>query len=121
MLSTRPAEITFVEKATGLHVPTLKELSEIESSSRLRAENSALLLEHSNSVRRRNPRRLCDTVFGGQLFDVFPIRDFLHFALPMSSFSQPAALFEEPIEPFDSETRRLFQPFAAVYFVMRNR
>jgi hypothetical protein len=60
-------------------------------------------------------------VFGGQLFDFFPIRDFLHFALPMSSLSQPAALFEEPIEPFDGETRRLFQPFAAVYFVMRNR
>jgi hypothetical protein len=49
------------------------------------------------------------SVFGGQLFDFFPIRDFQHFALPMSSFSQLAALSEEPIEPFDGETRRLFQ------------
>jgi len=44
MLNAVPAETTFVEKATGLHVPTLKELSEIESSSRLRAENGALYL-----------------------------------------------------------------------------
>jgi hypothetical protein len=86
VLNARPAEITSVEKATGLHVPTLKELSEIESSSWLRAENGALLLEHSNSVRRRTPRPLCDTVFGGQLFHFFPIRDFLHFALRCPRF-----------------------------------
>jgi len=54
-------------------------------------------------------------------FAFFPIRAFLHLALPMSWFSQPAALFQEPIEPFDGETRRLFEPFTAVYFVMRNR
>ena len=39
-----PAEIAFVERATGLHLPSLKELSEIESSSRLRAVNDALYL-----------------------------------------------------------------------------
>jgi magnesium transporter len=44
MVNPDPAEITFVEKATGLHVPTLQELSEIESSSRLRAEDGALYL-----------------------------------------------------------------------------
>jgi magnesium transporter len=44
MLNADPAEIAFVEKATGLHVPRLQELSEIESSSRLRAENGALYL-----------------------------------------------------------------------------
>jgi magnesium transporter len=38
------AEIAFVERATGLHLPSLKELSEIESSSRLRAVNDALYL-----------------------------------------------------------------------------
>src|SRR5262249_20374382 len=38
------AEVDFVERATGLHVPTLTELSEIESSSRLRIENDVLYL-----------------------------------------------------------------------------
>ena len=38
------AEIDFVERATGLHVPTLKELSEIESSSRLRFEKEVIYL-----------------------------------------------------------------------------
>ena len=33
------AEIAFVERATGLHVPTKDELSEIESSSRLRSRD----------------------------------------------------------------------------------
>jgi magnesium transporter len=39
-----PAEVTFIERSTGLHVPTLTELSEIESSSRLRVEKGALYL-----------------------------------------------------------------------------
>ncbi len=43
MLAT-PEEIAYVERATGLHVPTLAELSEIESSSRLRSEKDALIL-----------------------------------------------------------------------------
>jgi magnesium transporter len=38
------AEVDFIERATGLHVPTLMELSEIESSSRLRVEMDALYL-----------------------------------------------------------------------------
>ncbi len=38
------AEIAFVERATGLHLPGLMELSEIESSSRLRAVGDALYL-----------------------------------------------------------------------------
>jgi magnesium transporter len=38
------AEVAFVERATGLHVPTLRELSEIESSSRLRVQKEALYL-----------------------------------------------------------------------------
>jgi magnesium transporter len=39
-----PAEIAFVERTTGLHVPSLAELSEIESSSRLYSEGTALYL-----------------------------------------------------------------------------
>ena len=39
-----PSEIAFIERATGLAVPGIEELSEIESSSRLRAENGALYL-----------------------------------------------------------------------------
>jgi magnesium transporter len=37
-------EISFVERATGLTVPSLADLSEIESSSRLRTQNGALYL-----------------------------------------------------------------------------
>jgi magnesium transporter len=39
-----PAEIAFVERTTGLHVPSREELSEIESSSRLYTEKGALYL-----------------------------------------------------------------------------
>src|SRR5437870_693579 len=38
------AEIAFVERTTGLHVPSKDELSEIESSSRLRSRDGALYL-----------------------------------------------------------------------------
>jgi magnesium transporter len=44
MLKPEASEIAFVEKTTGLAVPTLDELSEIESSSRLRARDKALYL-----------------------------------------------------------------------------
>jgi magnesium transporter len=44
LLNGDPAEVAFIERSTGLHVPTLMELSEIESSSRLRVEKSALYL-----------------------------------------------------------------------------
>ena len=37
------AELAFVERATGLHVPSKDELSEIESSSRLRSRDGTLL------------------------------------------------------------------------------
>jgi magnesium transporter len=44
ILKGSPAEIAFVERTTGLHVPTYDELVEIESSSRLRTRNGALYL-----------------------------------------------------------------------------
>src|SRR5215469_5397205 len=44
LLEPEPAEISLVEKITGLAVPSLDELSEIESSSRLRARDGALYL-----------------------------------------------------------------------------
>jgi magnesium transporter len=44
LLQPEPAEIDFVERITGLEVPSLDELSEIESSSRLRARDGALYL-----------------------------------------------------------------------------
>src|SRR5690242_1273249 len=37
-------EIAYVERATGLHIPTFEELSEIESSSRLRADEGVLYM-----------------------------------------------------------------------------
>jgi magnesium transporter len=39
-----PDEVAFVERNTGLSVPAVGELSEIESSSRLRSEDGALYL-----------------------------------------------------------------------------
>lgn len=44
MMDATAAEITAVEHATGLHVPTLAELSEIETSSRLRTQDGVLYL-----------------------------------------------------------------------------
>jgi magnesium transporter len=44
LLKPDASEVAFVERATGLAVPSFEELSEIESSSRLRAENGALYL-----------------------------------------------------------------------------
>src|SRR5262249_22032815 len=39
-----PAELEFVQQATGLRMPTFEELSEIERSSRLRSDNGVLYL-----------------------------------------------------------------------------
>jgi magnesium transporter len=44
LLSPTPQEIAFVERAAGLHLPGIEELSEIETSSRLRAEDDTLYL-----------------------------------------------------------------------------
>jgi magnesium transporter len=44
LLNPEASETAFVEKTTGLAVPSLDELSEIESSSRLRARDGALYL-----------------------------------------------------------------------------
>src|SRR6516162_6167528 len=44
LLQPEPWEISFVERITGLKVPSHDELSEIESSSRLRARDGALYL-----------------------------------------------------------------------------
>ena len=40
MLRPEPAEIAFVKRTTGLDVPSIEELSEIESSSRLRSKQA---------------------------------------------------------------------------------
>jgi|SRR5579859_2430853 len=44
LLNSTAAEVAFIERATGLHVPSLLELNEIESSSRLRLQDGALYL-----------------------------------------------------------------------------
>lgn len=44
LLRPEPPEIAFVKRTTGLEVPGFSELSEIESSSRLRSRNGALYL-----------------------------------------------------------------------------
>jgi magnesium transporter len=44
LLSPTHAEIDLIQRATGLHVPTREELSEIETSSRLRSDKGVLYL-----------------------------------------------------------------------------
>src|SRR6202790_2232019 len=44
LLSPSPEEVAYVERATGLAMPSLEDLSEIEASSRLYVENGALFL-----------------------------------------------------------------------------
>lgn len=44
LVAPDPAEVAAVERATGLHIPSRAELSEIESSSRVRAEHGTLYL-----------------------------------------------------------------------------
>jgi len=44
LLRPSPAETEFVERSTGLHLPSIADLSEIETSSRLRAQHSVLYL-----------------------------------------------------------------------------
>ncbi len=44
LLRPDASETGFVERATGLHLPTIEEISEIESSSRLRVEDGVLYL-----------------------------------------------------------------------------
>jgi len=44
LLRPKPDEIAFVKRTTGLDVPTIEDLSEIESSSRLRSEAGTLYL-----------------------------------------------------------------------------
>src|SRR4029077_2116895 len=44
LLRPTPAETAVVERTTGLHLPSLEDISEIESSSRLRAEHGVLYL-----------------------------------------------------------------------------
>jgi magnesium transporter len=44
LLEPEPDEVAFVERTTGLDVPSVEDLSEIESSSRLRNQNGAIYL-----------------------------------------------------------------------------
>ena len=44
LLRPDPDEVAFVERTTGLNVPSIEDLSEIESSSRLRNHNGAIYL-----------------------------------------------------------------------------
>ena len=44
LLNPDPDEAAFVTRTTGLHVPSIEDLSEIESSSRLRNQNGAIYL-----------------------------------------------------------------------------
>jgi magnesium transporter len=44
LLNPTPDETAFIARTTRLHVPTIDDLSEIESSSRLRHQNGAIYL-----------------------------------------------------------------------------
>jgi magnesium transporter len=51
LMNPSPDEVAYVERVTGLHVPNMAELSEIESSSRLRSEGDTLYLSAPIVVR----------------------------------------------------------------------
>ena len=52
-----PSEIAFIERTIGLHLPSLEEISEIESSSRLSVEDGTI---HSHAVLYDGERALCE-------------------------------------------------------------
>ena len=65
LLRPQPDEVAFVKRTTGLDVPSIADLSEIESSSRLRNQNGAIYLSAPLGLSRRfrpaadDPGRLC--------------------------------------------------------------
>jgi magnesium transporter len=62
LLRPTPEEIAFVERATGLHVPTMAELSEIETSSRLRVDKNVLYLSTPAAFRDAEKRSMTTPV-----------------------------------------------------------
>src|SRR5947207_10862081 len=59
LLKPSPEEVAFVERATGLELPNYEALSEIESSSRLRAVNGALRSEEHTSELQSHSDLVC--------------------------------------------------------------
>jgi magnesium transporter len=62
LLKPEPDEVAFVKRTTGLEVPSIEDLSEIESSSRLRHQNSAIYLSAPLIYRADSDHRLTTPV-----------------------------------------------------------
>src|SRR5215475_7509620 len=64
LLKPEPDEVAFVRCATGLEVPSIEDLSEIESSSRLRHQNGAIYLSAPLIYRSADPDQRLTTPVG---------------------------------------------------------
>jgi len=64
LLKPEPEEVAFVERTTGLGVPSIEDLSEIESSSRLRHQNGAIYLSAPLIYRSADPDQRLTTPVG---------------------------------------------------------
>src|SRR5215472_2069252 len=64
LLKPDPDEVAFVERTTGLSVPSIEDLSEIESSSRLRHQDGAIYLSAPLIYRSADPDQRLTTPVG---------------------------------------------------------
>jgi magnesium transporter len=138
LLRPEPDEIAFVEHVTGLQVPGIADLSEIESSSRLRTRNGAIYLS-APLIYRADTDQPSTTPVGFVLtrerlvtvrfeeltpFSNFANRDLAHESDPLRSGSifagivdaiadQLADILENIATELDGLSRRLFRSPAA--------
>jgi magnesium transporter len=109
LLKPEPDEVAFVERATGLEVPSIEDLSEIESSSRLRHQNGAIYLSAPLIYRGGDPDQRLTTPVGFVLtrerlitvrfeditsFKTFSSRDLAGESDPLSSAAVFAGLMD---------------------------
>jgi magnesium transporter len=89
LLNPSPSETAFVEGATGLRLPSFADLSEIETSSRLRAQNGILYLS-SPLVHRANADAPRTTPVGFVLGPELLITVRFEELVPFTTFGQAA-------------------------------
>jgi magnesium transporter len=109
LLKPEPDEVAFVQRTTGLDVPSIEALSEIESSSRLRDQNGAIYLSAPLIYRSADPDQRLTTPVGFVLtrerlitvrfeditsFKTFSARDLPGESDPLSSAAVFAGLMD---------------------------
>jgi len=131
MLRPDKEEVAFIQRTTGLEVPSVEDLSEIESSSRLRHQNgvlylSAPLVYHANSDQPRTTpvgfvlsRERLITVRFEELnsFSTFADRDLATESDPLTS----AAVFAGLMDTITDRLADLLESIAAELDVLSHR